>query len=232
LVVAAGLRSGVWSARALFSYAALVAALALAPGALASGFVPDPDPNASQNEPQPDAYQSAPAAAPAGTATQTQTQTPAPLLPTVTVPQAKPAEHTAPSRVQPSVVATPAQAAVAPTEVPAVRSTPSRTEAHIVIPTVTSVTHKQRSRAARSAHRQRHVVAHRTRAAIPVTPIRFANSALDLRWPAAFASSAAVDIARPRHVPPGVALAVAAVVLLSGSFLAVAARQVREQVTP
>jgi hypothetical protein len=246
-----------WLIRALFSCAALIAAVALAPAALASGLVPDPDPNASENDPQPDAYQSVPAtyqSVPAtapesvpATAPSSPASKPTPtLLPTVpvshptTVPVSHPttADRSAPSRVRPSVVATPVQAAVAAREAPAVRSTPSRTEAQIAIPTAVhavSVTHKQRSHAVRSAtHRQRHVVVHRTRAArthaaTQKTPISFARTALELRWPAAFAPSAVMEAARPRHVTPGVALAVAAVVLLSGAFIAVAARQVREQ---
>jgi hypothetical protein len=230
LVFAAGLRSGGWHARALFSCAALLAAVALAPAALASGLVPDPDPNASQNEPQPDAYQSAPATIHSSPAAEPQP----PLLPSVPVSHPKTTDRTAPTRVQPSVVATPVQAAVAANEAPVSRSTPSRAEANIVVPTAVhtvSVTRTKRSHAAAhaAAHRQRHVVAHHARAADAPRPISFARSALELRWPAAFAPSAAIEAARPRHVTPGVALAVAAVVLLSGSFLAVVARQVREQ---
>jgi hypothetical protein len=216
------------------------------PTALANGLVPDPDPNASQNDPQPDAYQSVPAMpAPSSPAPEQATPplaTP-PLLPTVTVPVSHPPttdrSRSALSQVRPSVVPTPVQAAVAANEAPAVRSTPSRTESHIAIPTAVhtvSVTRKQRSHAARSAaHRQRHVVhrTHKDTEQTEQTPIWFARAALDLRWPAAFAPSAAVmEAARPRHVPPRVALAVAAVVLLSGSFLIAAARHVREQVTP
>jgi hypothetical protein len=244
-----------WLIRALFSCAALIAAVALAPAALASGLVPDPDPNASENDPQPDAYQSVPAtyqSVPAtapesvpATAPSSPASKPTPtLLPTVPVSHPTTADRSAPSHVRPSVVATPVQAAVAAREAPAVRSTPSRTEAQIAIPTAVhtvSVTRKQRSHAVRStthrAHRQRHVEVHRTRAArthaaTQKTPISFARTALELRWPAAFAPSAAVDAARPRHVPPKVALAVAAVVLLSASFIVVAARHVSEQVGP
>jgi hypothetical protein len=202
--------------------------------------VPDPAPNGSQNEPQPDAYQSVPATVSGSPATQPQPQ----LLPSAPVTRPKTTERSAPTRVQPSGVASPVQAAVAATEAPVARSAPSRTEAHIVMPTVVrtaSVTHTKRSRAAHATgsraahaavHRQRHAVAHRAHAATQQTPISFARSALDLRWPAAFAPSPTVEVARPRQVSPSAAVAVAAVVLLSGSFLAVAARQVRQQVGP
>src|SRR6478736_2008655 len=61
VVGAAGIRSRGWHVRALISCAALTAAVAVAPAALGSGFVPDPDPNPDPAQPQPDAYQTMPA---------------------------------------------------------------------------------------------------------------------------------------------------------------------------
>ena len=192
--------------------------------------MPDPDPNASQSEPQPDAYQSASAPAPSPPASTPQQ----PVLPSVPVAHPKAVDHTPPAHVQPVVVA-PVHAAVAPKVAPVVQTAPSRTATHIVVSAAVhtaSATHAQRSRAraARATtHRQRHVV-HRAHRAHRLTPFSFGRSAIALRWPAAFAPAATVEAARPTHVPPKVALAVAAVVLLSASFLAVVARQARDQV--
>jgi hypothetical protein len=59
--------------------------------------------------------------------------------------------------------------------------------------------------------------------AITPAPSRLAESILGPRWTVALAPPSVV--ARPRDVPAGVALAVAAVVLLSATFLTVVARQ-------
>jgi len=219
----------------------------LAPTALGSGLVPDPDPGPDPAQPQPDAYQSTEATTttPAAAATTAPApasaapETPAPLLPTVHISQPKPTTpvRTTPPKIQvrPSVVVTPTHVSEASTEAPAPRSTPSTPSTpatDIVVPAVVAAHHAKakQSRRTHLAH-ARVQTAHHARAIAPPTPtIRFARAAIDLRWPFRFAP--AVEIARPRQVSPGVALAVAAVVLLSGSFLAVAARQVRGQVGP
>lgn len=228
MVAATGERSRDWHVRALISCAALLAAAVLAPGSLASGLIPDPDPNPDPAQPQPDAYQSAPATAPAAAST----ETPAPVLPTVHISTPPTQLHSAPRKVQLHPVMTPAHVSEAAAEAPAPRSTPSRTEPHIVVPAeVATVPPKAKHAQRTDVARGRRQLAHHARATAPRAPIiRFAGSALGLRWPAAFAPS--VEIARPRQVSPGVALAVAAVVLLSGSFLAVAARQLRQEVGP
>jgi len=222
--------------------------------------VPDPDPGPDPAQPQPDAYQTTEAttktaeaatstdAAATGTATTATApasaapQTPAPLLPSVHISTPKPTTpvRSAPAKVhvQPSVVATPTHVSEAPTEgatppsPPSTPSTPSTSERAIVVPAVVATHHAKAKHARRVvAHfaRARLQVAHHARAIAPPAPvIRFARAAIDLRWPVP--SLPAVEIARPRQVSTGVALAVAAVVLLSGSFLAVAARQVRQQV--
>jgi hypothetical protein len=228
VVAATGERSRGWHVRALISCAALLAAAALAPGSLASGLIPDPDPNPDPAQPQPDAYQTAPATAPAEAAT----ETPAPVLPTVHISSPPTQVHSAPPKVRLQPVVTPAHVSEAATEAPAPRSTPSRTETHLVVPAeVATVPPKAKHSHRADVARGRRQPAHHARATAPRPPvIWFSRSALALRWPAAFAPS--VEIARPRQVSPGVALAVAAVVLLSGSFLAVAARQVRQEVGP
>jgi hypothetical protein len=239
---------------------ALAAAVALAPAALGSGLVPDPDPGPDPAQPQPDAYKSAQptTTAPAPTSTAPQTtaaptsaasqttaaptsaapQTPAPLLPTVHISKPKPTTpvRSAPAKVhvQPTVVATPTHVSEAPTEAPTPQTTPSPPQREIVVPAVVATHHAKAKHARRVVHfaRPRLEVAHHARAIAPPAPaIRFARAAIDVRWPAAFAPAVG-EVARPRQVSAGVALAVAAVVLLSGSFLAVAARQVRQQVGP
>ena len=232
MVAAAGVRQRAWHVRALLSCAALAAAVALAPASAASGLIPDPDPNPDPAQPQPDAYQSAPATATSGAAPQT--PAPAPVLPTVHISTPPTPLRSAPPKVhlRPTVVATPTHVTEVPSESPTPRSTASPAEPHIVVPaTVDSRPSKaKRPRPAHATPRARREVAHHARATAPRSTIVFARSALLLRWPAAFAPS--VEIAQPRQMSRGVALAVAAVVLLSGSFLAVAARQVRQQVGP
>jgi hypothetical protein len=244
VVAAAGLRSRGWHVRALISCAALTAAVVLAPAALGSGLVPDPDPGPDPAQPQPDAYQSTQATTTTAAAAATTApapasaapETPAPLLPTVHISQPRPTTpvRATPPKIQvrPSVVATPTHVSEAATEAPAPRSTPSPPATHIVVPAVVATHHAKPKHSVRAHFAQARLeVAHHARATAPPTPtIRFARAAIDLRWPFRFAP--AVEIARPRQVSPGVALAVAAVVLLSGSFLAVAARQVRQQVGP
>jgi hypothetical protein len=223
---------------------------------------PDPGPDPAQPQPDAYQSTQATASAPTSTAPQTSAaptsttpqtsaaptstapQTPAPLLPTVHISKPKPTTpvRSAPAKVhvQPAVVATPTHVSEAATEAPAPRSTPSTPsppsppERQIVVPAIVATHHakaKHERRVVAHFARARLQVAHHARAVAPPAPvIRFARTAIDLRWPVA--SLPAVEIARPRQVSTGVALAVAAVVLLSGSFLGVAARQVRQQVGP
>jgi len=237
VVAATGVRSRGLPVRALISCAALLAAAALAPAALASGLVPDPDPGPDPAQPQPDAYQTAPAAtaatAPATPApTETVAQTPAPVLPTVHIstPRTQPPSAPAKAPVHPVVVATPTHVSEAASEPPATESTTAPSGTHIVVPAPVHTQPSTKARPPRPAHvgRVPRQAAHHARATAPQVPtISFARSVIHLRWWHAVPAPA-VEVVRPRHVSPGVALAVAAVVLLSGSFLVVAARQVRQ----
>jgi hypothetical protein len=199
--VAAGSGSMMRSGRLLVACLAIVCAVspAFAPAALADGLSPDPDPNASQIQPQPDPYQGASAGAQS----------------TPTRPETHP--------VIPKVVDAPP----APTESPPASSRP---ETHVALATAVpapQTTTVQVSRPAPSQARKHRQIHHSSVASRPKTPYSFAESALRVRWPAALATSVAA--ARPHDVPAGVALAVAAVVLLSAAFLAMAARQAVRQ---
>jgi subtilase-type serine protease len=234
--------------RALISCAALLAAAALAPGALASGIAADPDPNPDPAQPQPDAYQTAPVATtpaattPAATTpaaaapAKTVAQTPAPVLPTVHISTPRTQLPSPPPKVHVHpvvVVATPTHVSEAVSQPPATESTPRPAATHIAVPAPVAPRPSTKLRP-RPAHvgREPRQAAHHARATAPRTPtISFARSVLDLRW-WHVVRVPSVEVARPRQVSPGVALAVAAVVLLSGSFLVVAARQVRRQVGP
>ena len=237
MVAANGLRSMGWPAHALLRCAVVLAAGALTPAAFASGLVPDPDPSSGPVQPQPDPYQASPTAVEDASAAPAPAPVAAPALPAARV-------STPPKvQVQPAVVASPAHVSAAVTEAPASpahvspavteapRSTPSSTGTHIVIPAVAAprpkaAEHPRRTPVGRDARQ----TPHHAHAAPPADVLWFARSALELRWAPGFAPS--VELTRPHRVPPGVALAVAAVVLLSGSFLAVAARHVRHEVGP
>jgi len=237
VVAATGVRQRGLPVRALIWCAALLAAAALAPASLASGIVADPDPNPDPAQPQPDAYQNAPAApappAPPAPA-ETVAQTPAPVLPTVHIstPQTQLPSSPPKPHVHPVVVATPTHVSEAASQPPVTESTATPAETHIVVPTpVTRPSEKKRQPPARVGREPRQA-AHHARATAPQAPtISFARSVLELRWWHAVPIPS-VEVVRPRQVSPGVALAVAAVVLLSGSFLLVAARQLKEHVGP
>jgi len=241
VVAATGVRPRGLPVRALISCAALLAAATLAPAALASGIVADPDPGPDPAQPQPDAYQNAPvtpvtpAAPAAATPTGTVAQTPAPALPTVHISTPRTRLPSAPPkvRVHPVVVATPTHVSVAASEPAPTQSTAPPAVSHIVVPAPVH-THRSKKVRPRPAHvgREPRQAAHHARATAPPAPtISFARTVIGLRW-WHVVPAPSVEVVRPRQVSPGVALAVAAVVLLSGSFLVVASRQVRQQVGP
>jgi hypothetical protein len=130
--------------------------------------------------------------------------------------------------VHPVVVATPTHVSEAASEPPPTESTVTPAETHIAVqaPVATRPPPKKRPRSAHVGGVPRQAAHHARATAPPIQTIRFARSVLTLRWWHAVPAPS-VEVARPRQVSPGVALAVAAVVLLSGSFLLVAARQLK-----